>query len=69
MLEGRRAQFIEELMQQDATRAEGQREVDLSIDRLVYYAGWCDKFQQIFSSVEIQWLLQELTFRFLNRWV
>lgn len=51
MLEGRRAQFIEELMQQDATRAEAQREVDLSIDRLVYYAGWCDKYQQLFSAV------------------
>lgn len=51
MLEGRKAQFVEELMQQDATRAEAQKEVDLSIDRLVYYAGWCDKFQQLFSSV------------------
>ena len=26
-------------------------EVEQSIDRLIYYAGWSDKFQQIFSSV------------------
>ncbi|MEO8771873.1 MAG: aldehyde dehydrogenase family protein [Ferruginibacter sp.] len=51
MLEGRKAQFIDELMKQDATRAQAETEVDLSIDRLIYYSGWCDKFQQIFSSV------------------
>ena len=51
MLEGRKAQFIDELMKQDATRAEAEAEVDLSIDRLIYYSGWCDKFQQVFSSV------------------
>ncbi|MBI2967482.1 MAG: aldehyde dehydrogenase family protein [Bacteroidetes bacterium] len=27
------------------------REVEQAIDRVVYYAGWCDKFQQIFSTV------------------
>jgi acyl-CoA reductase-like NAD-dependent aldehyde dehydrogenase len=51
MLEGRRAQFIEELMSQDANRKKAEREVDTSIDRLIYYAGWCDKYQQIFSAV------------------
>ena len=51
MLEGRKAQFIEELMEQDATKAKATREVNLAIDRLIYYAGWCDKFQQLFSSV------------------
>ncbi len=51
MLEGRRAQFLEELREQGASEAEAAREVDLSIDRLVYYAGWADKFQQVFSSV------------------
>lgn len=51
MLEGRRGQFIEELMKQDATRDEAILEVDLSIDRLIHYAGWCDKFQQLFSAV------------------
>jgi len=51
MLEGRKAQFIEELIQQGSQRDEAENEVALSIDRLIYYAGWCDKFQQIFSSV------------------
>ncbi|MEO6950022.1 MAG: aldehyde dehydrogenase family protein [Ginsengibacter sp.] len=51
MLEGRRSQFIDELVKQDSTRDEAETEVNLSIDRLIYYAGWCDKFQQIFSSV------------------
>ena len=51
MLEGRKAQFIEELMQQDATKNDAEAEVNLAIDRLIYYAGWCDKFQQLFSAV------------------
>ena len=51
MLEGRKAQFIDELMKQDASRAQAEKEVDLCIDRLIYYSGWCDKFQQLFSSV------------------
>ena len=51
MLEGRKAQFIEELIAQDYTRANAEKEVNLCIDRLIYYAGWCDKYQQIFSAV------------------
>jgi acyl-CoA reductase-like NAD-dependent aldehyde dehydrogenase len=51
MLEGRKAQFIDELIQQDAIQLKAEQEVDLAIDRLIYYAGWCDKYQQIFSSV------------------
>ncbi len=51
MLEGRKAQFIEELMLQDASRQQATREVNDAIDRLVYYAGWADKYQQVLSSV------------------
>ena len=51
MLEGRKAQFIEELIKQDATKEEAENEVLLSIDRLIYYAGWCDKFQQLYSAI------------------
>lgn len=51
MLEGRKIQFIDELMKQDATKEQAEKEVTLSIDRLIYYAGWCDKFQQLFSTV------------------
>jgi acyl-CoA reductase-like NAD-dependent aldehyde dehydrogenase len=51
MLEGRREQFIAELQTQGATPTAAKTEVAASIDRLIYYAGWCDKFQQIFSAV------------------
>lgn len=51
MLEGRREQFIAELQQQGLSESAARQEVDLSIDRWIYYSGWCDKFQQIFSSV------------------
>jgi len=51
MLEGRKAQFVEELMKQDATKTQAQKEVNVSIDRLLYYAGWCDKYQALFGTV------------------
>src|SRR5258705_926890 len=51
MLEGRKAQFIDELIQQDSSKAKAEKEVNLAIDRLIYYAGWCDKFQQVYSAV------------------
>lgn len=51
MLEGRREQFISELILQGSTRPKAEQEVDLSIDRIVYYAGWCDKYTQVMSSV------------------
>ena len=51
MLEGRRDQFIAELRQQGATPRAAAREVDLAIDRLIYFAGWADKYQQVFSAV------------------
>jgi len=51
MLEGRKEQFIDELMKQDSNRVQAENEVSLCIDRLIYYSGWCDKFQQLFSTV------------------
>jgi acyl-CoA reductase-like NAD-dependent aldehyde dehydrogenase len=51
VLEGRKTQFIEELIQQGSKKTQAEKEVDLSIDRLIYFAGWCDKYTQIFSSV------------------
>jgi len=51
MLEGRKAQFIDELIQQDSSKGKADKEVNLAIDRLIYYAGWCDKYQQLFSAV------------------
>ena len=51
ILEGRKLQFIEELMMTGSSKIQAKNEVEQSIDRLIYYAGWSDKFQQIFSSV------------------
>jgi len=51
MLQGREAQFVEELQAQGLGRASARREVAESIDRLVYYAGWTDKVGQLYSTV------------------
>ena len=51
MLESRRTQFLEELTKQGCSKIKANNEIELSIDRIVYYAGWCDKYQQIYSSV------------------
>jgi acyl-CoA reductase-like NAD-dependent aldehyde dehydrogenase len=51
MLEGRKEQFISELIIQGESLKNAQKEVTDSIDRLVYYAGWSDKYQQVFSAV------------------
>lgn len=51
MLEGRKNQFKEELVWEGLSEKEAEHELALSIDRLVYYAGWSDKYQQILSSV------------------
>jgi len=51
MLEGRREQFIAELQLQGATSRAAEKEIDQSIDRLIYFAGWADKYQQVFSAV------------------
>jgi acyl-CoA reductase-like NAD-dependent aldehyde dehydrogenase len=51
MLEGRRQQFVSELILQGLNKKNAEAEVSLSIDRLVHYAGWCDKYSALFSSV------------------
>ena len=51
MLEGRASQFAAELSQMGADPSEARAEVTASIDRLVHYAGWADKYTQVFSSV------------------
>ncbi len=51
MLEGRAEQFVAELVLQGALKRRARAEVDATIDRLIYYAGWSDKYQQVFSAV------------------
>ena len=51
MLEGRSAQFVHELVLHGATPKQAEAEVASAIDRWIHYAGWCDKYQALFSSV------------------
>ena len=51
MLEGRAEQFVAELVLQGVAKRRARKEIDASIDRLIYYAGWSDKYQQVFSAV------------------
>ncbi len=51
MLEGRKTQFVEELKDNGLSAAAATREVTTAIDRCVYFAGWCDKYAQVFGSV------------------
>ena len=51
ILESRRAQFERELAEGGMTATAAQREVDEAIDTWVYYAGWADKVQQVFGSI------------------
>ena len=50
-LEGRKQQFIQELILSGMSRKKAANEVEKTLDRLVYYAGWTDKYQALFSSV------------------
>lgn len=51
MLQARKAQFVEELQVQGQSKKAAEQEVQLCVDRLVHYAGWCDKYQAVFSTV------------------
>jgi acyl-CoA reductase-like NAD-dependent aldehyde dehydrogenase len=48
LLEGRRAQFVEVIMQSEGVDAAlASAQVDEAIDRWVWYAGWADKYVQV----------------------
>jgi len=48
VLEGRRAQFVEEVQRSEGgTKRAAEGLVDASVDRLVWYAGWADKIMQV----------------------
>lgn len=51
MLETRTDQFVDELKALGQTQQHAEEEVAASVDRLIYYAGWCDKYNQVFSTV------------------
>ncbi|MFM2295313.1 MAG: hypothetical protein RLZZ350_1726 [Verrucomicrobiota bacterium] len=52
MLQNRSSELVAELVRSTgASSAAAKREVSAAIDRLVHYAGWTDKYPQVFGSV------------------
>jgi aldehyde dehydrogenase (NAD+) len=52
MLEGRKDQFAEEIfISTKQTKPESLKEVHKAIDRIIYYAGFCDKWMQLVGTV------------------
>jgi aldehyde dehydrogenase (NAD+) len=51
MLEGRRREMIDSMVLFGCDLDNATRGVDVSIDRLVYYAGWADKYEQVLGNV------------------
>ena len=51
MLEARAVEMAEAIMLGGATKAAAAREVAASVDRLIYYAGWADKYEQVLGNV------------------
>jgi acyl-CoA reductase-like NAD-dependent aldehyde dehydrogenase len=49
--EARAAELVDELRRQGSSANDAKREIEAVIDRWVYYAGWSDKYTQIFGSV------------------
>lgn len=51
MLEDRRGTFISHLVVDGRAQEVAAEEVSISIDRLVWYAGWADKFAQVMGNL------------------
>ncbi len=50
VMEGRRAQFVDEVTAAGATRDHAVAEVDAAVDLWVWYAGWTDKLAQVLGA-------------------
>ena len=51
MVEDRADAFIDQIRLAGPTRAQARKEVERSIDRLVWYAGWADKYVQVIGNM------------------
>ena len=51
MLEDRKPALTEQVRIGGMSRHRAERQVDIAIDRLVWYAGWADKFAQVFGNL------------------
>ena len=50
MLQARRAELVDSLVRGGCLAQDAARQVDCAIDRAVWYAGWCDKIEQVLST-------------------
>ncbi len=51
MIEDRAASFSEQIRVGGLSKKMADREVGATVDRLVWYAGWCDKFAQVMGNL------------------
>src|SRR5687767_1365441 len=51
MLEARRQEMIDILIRFGCDKGRSAKGVDQSVDRLIYYAGWADKYEQVLGNV------------------
>lgn len=51
MLQQKKALFMDEMIRMGHSESRAAEEFAEAIDLIVYYAGWCDKYQQVYSSV------------------
>ncbi len=51
MMDARSTQFVDELILEGFSAKDAQLQVEQAVDKLVYFAGWCDKISQVFGSV------------------
>jgi aldehyde dehydrogenase (NAD+) len=51
MLEARNAELVASLVQFGARQADAARGMSVAVDRLIHYAGWADKYEQLIGSV------------------
>lgn len=50
MMESRSGQLAHALALAGEAKAQARKEIDAAIDRAVWYAGWCDKLEQVLST-------------------
>jgi acyl-CoA reductase-like NAD-dependent aldehyde dehydrogenase len=51
MIEARSAELVDSLVLFGARRGDAERGMTVAVDRLIHYAGWADKYEQLLGSV------------------
>jgi aldehyde dehydrogenase (NAD+) len=51
MLEARSGELVESLVRFGARESDASRGMEVGVDRLIHYAGWSDKYEQLLGSV------------------